>query len=93
MPGHPRRDVVDPSEVAVFHCCNRCVRRTFLCGYDKATKQNHEHRRQWIHDFEQRLAGLFAVEIGFRERRQLHAVSVVVMGRILGPQQVSLDSF
>lgn len=29
-----RADLVDPNEVAVFHCIHRCVRRAFLCGDD-----------------------------------------------------------
>ena len=29
-----RVEVFDPTEVSVFHCVNRCVRRCFLCGDD-----------------------------------------------------------
>jgi hypothetical protein len=46
MPRTPRRDVVAPDEVAVFHCMNRCVRRAFLCGHDGLTGQSFEHRRE-----------------------------------------------
>jgi len=29
-----RADLVDPLEVAAYHCIHRCVRRSFLCGND-----------------------------------------------------------
>ncbi len=29
-----RCEIVDPREVAVYHCVNRCVRRCYLCGDD-----------------------------------------------------------
>jgi len=32
-----RTELVDPAEVAVFHCINRGVRRACLCGFIAAT--------------------------------------------------------
>jgi hypothetical protein len=29
-----RSEVVDETQVGVYHCINRCVRRAFLCGQD-----------------------------------------------------------
>jgi hypothetical protein len=40
MPGTPRRDVIAPDEVAVYHCMNRCVRRAYLCGRDDVMEQS-----------------------------------------------------
>lgn len=37
MPSGPRKDVVDPNKVGVYHCWNRCVRRAWLCGVDPVT--------------------------------------------------------
>jgi len=34
MPRQARGEVIDPSEVQVVHCIQRCVRRAFLCGDD-----------------------------------------------------------
>jgi hypothetical protein len=59
MAAAPRSETVDPFEVAVHHCFNRCVRQERLCG------DQFEYRRQWIRDHCQMLAQLFAVEITF----------------------------
>ena len=48
-----RSQIVVEGEVGVYHTESRCVRRAFLCGLDKLTGQNFEHRRGWV---ESRLA-------------------------------------
>jgi REP element-mobilizing transposase RayT len=63
MPRIPRREVVSPSEVAVYHCVNRCVRRAFLCGRDPITGASFEHRREWIRARLEVLAGEFGIEV------------------------------
>jgi len=65
MPACPRSDIVCVGEVAVYHCWSRCVRRAFLCGLDPVTGKDYEYRREWIRDFEESLAGLFGIEVGF----------------------------
>jgi REP element-mobilizing transposase RayT len=63
MPRIRRRFLIDPTEVAVYHCINRCVRRSFLCGVDQATGKNYDHRKQWIQERMQFLAGQFGVDL------------------------------
>ena len=58
-----RRDVLAEGEVQVVHCVNRCVRRGFLCGDDALTGKNYDHRRQWIRNRLEFLAGVFGVEV------------------------------
>ena len=61
-----RREVLSEGEIQVVHCVNRCVRRGFLCGVDDLTGKNYEHRRQWMRNRLEFLAGIFAVDvIGF----------------------------
>jgi len=63
MPRIPRKLLIDPTEVAVFHCISRCVRRAFLCGEDRITGRNYDYRRQWIQDRLAFLAGQFGIDL------------------------------
>lgn len=46
-----------------FHCVNRCVRRSWLCGLDALSGRSFEHRRAWVEERLLFLAGLFSVSI------------------------------
>jgi REP element-mobilizing transposase RayT len=63
MPRIRRRFLAEPAEVGVYHCVNRCVRRSFLCGTDQASGKSYEHRKQWIQDRMQFLAGQFGLDV------------------------------
>ncbi len=58
-----RSQQIDLSVTPYYHCINRCVRRAYLCGEDKHTGQNYEHRREWIADKLKSLSELFAIDI------------------------------
>ena len=58
-----RREVLSEGEIQVVHCVNRCVRRGFLCGVDELTGKNYEHRRQWMRNRLEFLAGIFGVDV------------------------------
>jgi hypothetical protein len=64
MPSCSRNEIFDETEVGVYHCYARCVRRCFLCGDDPDTGKNFEHRREWIRLRLQRLATVFAIDVG-----------------------------
>jgi len=63
MPRIRRRFLLDPAEIGVYHCINRCVRRAYLCGQDPVSGKDFEHRRQWIQHRLQFLAGQFGVDV------------------------------
>ena len=51
MPGYARSQIVDASEVGIYHCVSRCVRRAFLCGEDALTGRNFDHKREKRHPY------------------------------------------
>jgi len=63
MARSPRRDLVDATEVGVYHCVQRAVRRAWLCGQDPVTGKNFDHRNVWIQERLAFLAGQFSIDI------------------------------
>ena len=59
----PRKELVSISDTPYYHVLSRCVRRTFLCGYDRETNTDYEHRKQWIVDRIQLLSSLFSINL------------------------------
>lgn len=59
----PRKYLIEPADVGVYHCINRRVRRAFLCGTDEVSGKNFDHRKQWIQDRLEFLAGVFGVDV------------------------------
>ena len=52
-----RSQLVDLEVTRYYHCISRWVRRAFLCG------EGFKHRKQWIEDRIEMLAGSFAVSV------------------------------
>jgi REP element-mobilizing transposase RayT len=59
----PRKFVFEPHEVGVYHCINRCVRRSMLCGWDPFTQRSYEHRKDWLQRRLMFLASVMALDI------------------------------
>ena len=59
----PRSALVSLDDTAWYHCVCRCVRRAFLCGEDRFTGKNYEHRREWIASRIKELAAIFAIDV------------------------------
>lgn len=54
---------IDYSATCYYHLMNRCVRRSYLCGKDKETGKDYNHRKQWLVGRMKYLAGIFSVHI------------------------------
>ena len=59
----PRSTLVSLDDTSWYHCVCRCVRRAFLCGEDRLTGQNFDHRRGWIAERMKELAQIFAIDV------------------------------
>jgi len=77
MPRLNRSEICGRDEVQVFHLINRFVRRTYLCGKDKRSGRDYSHRKQWIRNRLEELAGIFGLDIlGFSVMsNHLHVVA------------------
>ena len=58
-----RRQQVNLEYTAYYHCTSRCVRRAFLCGKDRYSGKNFEHRRQWLEERLKKLTTIFAIDL------------------------------
>lgn len=59
----PRRLQVDPASTAHYHVFSRCVRRAFLCGQDRLSGNNFDHRKQWLVERMKFLCDFFTINI------------------------------
>ena len=59
----PRSSLVSLTDTPWYHVVSRCVRRAYLCGEDAHSGRSFEHRRGWIVERLEQLAGVFAVDI------------------------------
>jgi len=59
----PRKALISLTDTPYYHITSRCVRRAYLCGVDRYSGQNYEHRRQWVVDRIRLLSSLFAIDV------------------------------
>jgi REP element-mobilizing transposase RayT len=58
-----RKYLISPDDTPYYHVMTRCVRRAFLCGIDKFSGTNYEHRRKMIVDRIKSLALVFNIDV------------------------------
>ena len=63
MPRTPRAEQFDPNQVCIVHLIQRCVRKSFLTGFDESTGKDFSHRREWIRSRMERLASVFGMDV------------------------------
>ncbi|EGU61392.1 hypothetical protein VINI7043_14345 [Vibrio nigripulchritudo ATCC 27043] len=58
-----RAQLISLEATPYYHCVSRCVRRSFLCGYDSERNQCFEHRRGWIEERLLNLSQVFCIDV------------------------------
>jgi len=58
-----RLSQVNVDETPYYHCMTRCVRRAFLCGDDRYSGKNFDHRKQWVVERMRFLTAVFAIDV------------------------------
>ncbi|MPY25039.1 transposase [Shewanella psychropiezotolerans] len=59
----PRSTQISLEDTPYYHCCSRVVRRAHLCGDDKYTGKNYDHRRGWVETQLLKLTEVFAIDV------------------------------
>ncbi|HBR99140.1 MAG TPA: transposase [Gammaproteobacteria bacterium] len=86
----PRSQLISLDDTPWYHCISRCVRRAWLCGFDKETGTDYEYRREWIVDRLELLSHAFSIEIAaFAVMSNHHHVVLRVDAE--SPKQWSLE--
>jgi len=57
-----RKQLISLDDTPYYHCYVRCVRRAFICGDDKYSGINYDHRRGWIKDKVLSQVKVFAID-------------------------------
>ena len=58
-----RKTLIALDATSHYHIYVRAVLRSFLCGEDKVTGRNFDHRKQWLEDELLRLSEIFAIDV------------------------------
>jgi REP element-mobilizing transposase RayT len=86
-----RSQLVNPNYAGTYHCINRCVRRSWLCGYDRYSKRSFEHRKPWVEARILELGDIFACGIYSYAVMSNHLHLVVHMSPVAAREWSALE--
>ena len=61
--GLARKYQICVDQTPYYHCISRCVRQAFLCGNDRFTERNYDHRKAWLENRMRILSQVFAIDL------------------------------
>lgn len=59
----PRYQLVDENQPLCYHLVSRCVRGSWLCGFDRTTRKDYTHRKVWLTERLHQLGSAFSLDI------------------------------
>ena len=59
-----RKNIMQADKIGTYHITARCVRRSFLQGFDDYSGKDYSHRKIWIPDKINSLLKAFAIDVG-----------------------------
>jgi len=60
---YPRYKQIDLQQTQYYHVVSRCVRRSYLCGFDQDTGESYEHRKDWVERRLLYLTNVFSIDV------------------------------
>jgi hypothetical protein len=60
---YARKTLISLQDTPYYHLMGRCVRRAWLCGFDKYSGRDYSHRKQWVLERLRHLTSMCAVDV------------------------------
>jgi REP element-mobilizing transposase RayT len=78
---YARKSLISLSDTRYYHVVARCVRRSWLWGFDEYAGKDYSHRKDWVIERLQQLSDVFAIQICAFAVMSNHYHLVVHVGR------------
>jgi REP element-mobilizing transposase RayT len=60
---YPRKTLISLQSTPYYHVVARCVRRSWLWGFDKYSGKDYSHRKEWVLERLRELEAIFAIDV------------------------------
>jgi REP element-mobilizing transposase RayT len=60
---YARKTLISLQDTPYYHLVGRCVRRSWLCGFDQYSGRDYSHRKQWVLDRLRHLTSMCAINV------------------------------
>jgi REP element-mobilizing transposase RayT len=60
---YARKTLISLQDTPYYHLMGRCVRRAWLCGFDKYSGRDYSHRKQWVLERLRHLTSMCAIDV------------------------------